>query len=70
MKAGDIVYIVGFGRTLNSKRSQIKQKLAIPIFDQRRCIEKFASKNVDINVEQICAGGREFIMFVGNYSEF
>lgn len=58
--AGDIMFVAGFGRTLTSRSSQVKQKLKVPVFDQNDCIQKFASKNVEINHDQICAGGRKY----------
>ncbi|CAG9806541.1 unnamed protein product [Chironomus riparius] len=57
LKAGNTVYIVGFGRTLAARRSTIKQKLAIPIYDHEICKRKFSSKKVVIHDEQLCAGG-------------
>ncbi|KAL7025797.1 hypothetical protein ACKWTF_013639 [Chironomus riparius] len=57
LKAGNTVYIVGFGRTLAARRSTIKQKLAIPIYDHEICKRKFLSKKVIIHDEQLCAGG-------------
>ena len=57
MKAGDSAYVVGFGRTLYSKMSSIKQKLRLPVYDHAKCRIKFATKNVDITSDQICAGG-------------
>lgn len=57
MKAGEVVYVAGFGRTLTAKMSPIKQKLRMPIYDHTKCVNKFATKNVDITDKQICAGG-------------
>lgn len=57
LNTGDIVYIVGFGRTLQARRSQVKQKLTIPIYNHEICKQKFASKKVSIHNDQICAGG-------------
>lgn len=57
MKAGESVYVIGFGRTLKSKMSPIKQKLRLPVYDHSRCHEKFSVKNVDVTNDQICAGG-------------
>ena len=59
LKVGETVYIVGFGRTLAARRSTIKQKLAIPIYDHEVCKQKFSSKKVVIHDEQLCAGGGE-----------
>lgn len=57
MRSGESVYVVGFGRTLQSKTSSIKQKLRLPIYDHTKCKQKFAAKNVDVTEGQICAGG-------------
>lgn len=57
MKAGDSVYVTGFGRTLHAKMSTIKQKLRMPVFDHSQCRRKFATKRVEITPDQICAGG-------------
>lgn len=57
MKAGESVYITGFGRTLHSKTSTIKQKLRLPIYNHQQCERRFATKNVEITADQICAGG-------------
>jgi hypothetical protein len=60
LKTGDVVYVAGFGRTLYSRMSQIKQKLSLPIYDFGECKRKFATKNVRIYKDQICAGGGEW----------
>jgi Trypsin len=57
MKAGEVVYVAGFGRTLSAKMSPVKQKLRIPIYDHTQCLHKFATKNVEVTDSQICAGG-------------
>lgn len=57
MKSGESVYVTGFGRTLHSKMSTVKQKLRIPVFDHGKCERRFATKNVEITDDQICAGG-------------
>lgn len=57
MRTGESVYVTGFGRTLHSKMSMVKQKLRLPVFDHGKCQRRFATKNVEITNEQICAGG-------------
>lgn len=57
LRTGDSVYVVGFGRTLTSKISNIKQKLRLPIYEQSKCRAKFLEKGVDITDYQMCAGG-------------
>lgn len=65
-RAGDSMFVAGFGRTLTSRASQVKQKLKVPVFDQNECVKKFASKNVEINHDQICAGGRKYFKLFSN----
>lgn len=57
MRAGDSAYVAGFGRTLKSKMSVVKQKLRLPIYDQSLCRQKFSAKKVEVRDDQICAGG-------------
>jgi serine protease 7 len=57
LKAGEVVYVAGFGRTLHTKMSPVKQKLRMPIYDHTLCAKKFATKNVEVTDKQICAGG-------------
>lgn len=57
MQAGESAYVAGFGRTLHSKMSVVKQKLRLPIYDHKQCREKFAAKKVEVRDDQICAGG-------------
>jgi hypothetical protein len=59
LKTGDSVYVAGFGRTLQSRTSPVKQKLRIPVFDQNECKRKFSTKKVEIHADQLCAGGGE-----------
>lgn len=49
--------VAGWGRTLNSRQSNTKQKLELPIFDHSKCREKFATANAFIDDTQLCAGG-------------
>ncbi|XP_035773782.1 serine protease 7-like [Anopheles albimanus] len=49
--------VAGFGRTLKGKRSAIKQKVAIKVYDHDRCRKLFATKMAVITTNQICAGG-------------
>lgn len=57
LRTGDFAFVVGFGRTLTSKTSSIKQKLQLPIFDFAKCRDKFSTKGVEITEYQLCAGG-------------
>lgn len=52
------VFVAGWGRTLTSKRSSIKQKLSLPIVDFDTCRSRFASRNISLHDSQICAGGK------------
>lgn len=54
---GDSVMVSGWGRTLDSGRSAIKQKLQIEIADRDNCVQKFAAARRTIFDHQICAGG-------------
>uniref|UniRef100_U5ESH9 CLIP domain-containing serine protease n=1 Tax=Corethrella appendiculata TaxID=1370023 RepID=U5ESH9_9DIPT len=57
-RTGDVVYVTGFGRTLNAASSDIKQKLNVTIYDQAECQMKFESGfNRRILNTQLCAGG-------------
>lgn len=56
-KAGDVNFLTGFGRTLKSSRSAIKQKLGLKMYDHDRCKEKYAEKKAIITANQLCAGG-------------
>ncbi|XP_050091033.1 CLIP domain-containing serine protease B9-like [Anopheles aquasalis] len=49
--------VIGFGLTLKGKRSSIKQKLTIKVYDHNRCREMFATKKAVITTNQICVGG-------------
>ncbi|KAG4080172.1 hypothetical protein HA402_008243 [Bradysia odoriphaga] len=49
--------VAGWGRTLESRQSNTKQKLEVPIFDHLQCQEKFATANTFIDDSQLCAGG-------------
>ncbi|KAJ6640940.1 Serine protease 7 [Pseudolycoriella hygida] len=49
--------VAGWGRTLSSRQSNTKQKLAVPLFDQTACRQKFATANTFIDDSQLCAGG-------------
>lgn len=52
------VVISGWGRTLTSRRSAIKQKLTIDIADEDNCKRLFTTRQVTIQDTQICAGGK------------
>lgn len=54
---GDKVMVAGWGRTLNAKRSAIKQKLMIAIANREDCVARYAREGRTITDKQICAGG-------------
>ncbi|XP_049530778.1 CLIP domain-containing serine protease B9-like [Anopheles darlingi] len=56
-RTDDVNFVTGFGRTLKGKRSAIKQKLGIKVYDHDRCREKYATQKAVITTNQICAGG-------------
>lgn len=58
LKTDEKVVVSGWGRTLTSKRSAIKQKLTIGIADRDECLKIFSSREVTIVDSQICAGGK------------
>lgn len=43
-----------------ARQSPIKQRLTIKVTDPKTCVDKFATRNINIGSSQICAGG-EFI---------
>ena len=49
--------VAGWGRTLSNQKSPIKQKLAMTLVDQQKCVKKFAERKVKIVDSQLCAGG-------------
>lgn len=49
--------VAGWGRTLVSKRSSIKQKVSVPSYDFEACRQMYAARNVDLDETQLCAGG-------------
>ncbi|XP_034487203.1 serine protease 7 [Drosophila innubila] len=52
--------VSGWGRTLTSRQSNIKQRLEIPVADQDYCKKKFSTKNINLISSQLCVGG-EFV---------
>lgn len=49
--------VAGWGRTLENRKSQTKQKLVMTLVDQQKCVSKFAKAKVKIVPSQLCAGG-------------
>lgn len=57
-QANASMYIAGFGRTLTSKLSNVKQKLQLPVFDHQKCTTQFKTNlSITLSKDQICAGG-------------
>lgn len=57
LRTGTNLIVSGWGRTLTSRQSNIKQKLFIPINDFEECSEKFATKRIQLASSQLCVGG-------------
>ncbi|KOB76290.1 Prophenoloxidase activating proteinase 1 [Operophtera brumata] len=57
LNVGHEVYVAGWGKTLNGKNSDVKQKLNISIFSKDECITKYRRLGAAITDRQICAGG-------------
>lgn len=52
------MYVAGFGRTLTSKLSNVKQKLKLPVFDHQECATQFQNNfSITLSEDQMCAGG-------------
>ncbi|KAH8409678.1 hypothetical protein KR222_001579, partial [Zaprionus bogoriensis] len=57
-QAGQQYTVVGFGRTLQTARSPVKQKLAVGFVEPAQCKRKFAERKISIAPTQMCAGGK------------
>lgn len=57
-QAGQQYTVVGFGRTLQTSRSPVKQKLAVSYVEPAQCKRKFAERKITIVPTQLCAGGK------------
>lgn len=57
LRTGTNLIVAGWGRTLTSRQSNIKQKLFIPLNDFQECSEKFATKRIRLATSQLCVGG-------------
>uniref|UniRef100_A0A0K8VIH4 CLIP domain-containing serine protease n=2 Tax=Bactrocera latifrons TaxID=174628 RepID=A0A0K8VIH4_BACLA len=56
--ASDTLYTVaGWGRTLHSPKSAVKQKLQVPLVDLSQCQRKYRERKVKVVSNQLCAGG-------------
>ncbi|XP_055850364.1 uncharacterized protein LOC129914937 [Episyrphus balteatus] len=57
LPSGTLLTVAGWGRTLNTRKSAIKQKVQVPLTDQGECRQKFLKRNIQIIDAQVCAGG-------------
>ncbi|XP_030369256.1 serine protease 7 [Scaptodrosophila lebanonensis] len=57
-RAGQQYTVVGFGRTLQTKESPVKQKLTVAYVEPAQCQRKFAERKIQIAPTQICLGGK------------
>ncbi|EDW59223.2 uncharacterized protein Dvir_GJ10404 [Drosophila virilis] len=57
-RAGQQYTVVGFGRTLQTARSPVKQKLSVGFVEPAQCKRKFAERKINIMPTQMCAGGK------------
>ncbi|XP_067619735.1 serine protease 7 [Eurosta solidaginis] len=55
--SGTLYTVAGWGKTLSSWKSAIKQKLQIPLVDLSQCQRKYRELRVNVVDSQICAGG-------------
>lgn len=49
--------VAGWGRTLRSPKSAVKQKLQVPLVDLAQCQQKYRERKVNVVDNQLCAGG-------------
>ncbi|XP_039970554.1 serine protease 7 [Bactrocera tryoni] len=49
--------VAGWGRTLRSPKSAVKQKLQVPLVDLSQCQRKYRERKVNVVSTQLCAGG-------------
>lgn len=57
LRTGTLLTVAGWGRTLRTQKSAIKQKVQVPLADQSECRQKFETRKIQIIDSQICAGG-------------
>nr|ASN76826.1 prophenoloxidase activating factor 1 [Octodonta nipae] len=58
-RPGEGLFVSGWGRTLTSSKSAIKQKLRVPFADKSSCSRRFSSARIQLSDGQICAGGEK-----------
>lgn len=57
-RQGQQYTVIGFGRTLQDKRSPVKQKLTVGYVEPGQCSNKYGNLKVSIASTQLCAGGK------------
>ncbi|XP_026315527.1 serine protease 7-like [Hyposmocoma kahamanoa] len=57
LDVGDSAFVAGWGRTLSGKKSPVKLKLGLPIFDKNDCLNKYRPLGAELSEKQLCAGG-------------
>ncbi|XP_017104148.2 serine protease 7-like [Drosophila bipectinata] len=60
INTGELLVVSGWGRITTARRSTIKQKLNVPVFDHATCQKKFATKKIKLIESQLCAGGEYY----------
>lgn len=57
INVGEELIVAGWGRTLLSRKSNVKQHLAVPVNDHGTCARKFTDRGITLLESQLCAGG-------------
>ncbi|XP_037816104.1 serine protease 7 [Lucilia sericata] len=57
INTGALLTVAGWGRTLLARQSNVKKQLDIPVNDHNACVQKFATRKINIGPTQLCAGG-------------
>ncbi|KAJ8721366.1 hypothetical protein PYW07_002141 [Mythimna separata] len=57
LETGDDVYVAGWGKTEFEKKSPIKRKIRLSIFDKDACVSKYRRAGALLGENQFCAGG-------------
>ena len=56
---GQKLFVAGWGKTENGSSSNVKLKLALPLFDKEQCQGTYGNAGVMLGHGQICAGGQK-----------
>ncbi|KAJ8730648.1 hypothetical protein PYW08_002061 [Mythimna loreyi] len=58
LETGDIFYVAGWGKTLKGKKSPVKLKVDLPLFNKAVCVRKYKTTlGLLLGENQLCAGG-------------